>query len=90
MTLGVIPLVGQVAQSVEQRTENPRVGGSIPSLPTFSPPPSQFPSSLLPTSKVEFINLITVGIKFGRFIFNRPKIVPPSSVLFPLLDPIWF
>ncbi len=27
-------LVGQVAQSVEQRTENPRVGGSIPSLPT--------------------------------------------------------
>ena len=23
---------GQVAQSVEQRTENPRVGGSIPSL----------------------------------------------------------
>ena len=26
--------VGQVAQSVEQRTENPRVGGSIPSLTT--------------------------------------------------------
>ncbi len=25
---------GQVAQSVEQRTENPCVGGSIPSLPT--------------------------------------------------------
>ncbi len=25
---------GQVAQSVEQRTENPRVGGSIPSLAT--------------------------------------------------------
>ena len=24
--------IGQVAQSVEQRTENPRVGGSIPSL----------------------------------------------------------
>jgi hypothetical protein len=25
---------GQVAQLVEQRTENPRVGGSIPSLAT--------------------------------------------------------
>jgi hypothetical protein len=25
---------GQVAQLVEQRTENPRVGGSIPSLPS--------------------------------------------------------
>ena len=28
-------VVGTVAQSVEQRTENPRVGGSIPSRPTF-------------------------------------------------------
>ena len=27
-----IPINAQVAQSVEQRTENPRVGGSIPSL----------------------------------------------------------
>ena len=27
-------MVGTVAQSVEQRTENPRVGGSIPSRPT--------------------------------------------------------
>ena len=27
----------QVAQSVEQRTENPRVGGSIPPLGTISP-----------------------------------------------------
>jgi hypothetical protein len=26
------PPLGQVAQLVEQRTENPRVGGSIPSL----------------------------------------------------------
>jgi hypothetical protein len=26
---------GQVAQLVEQRTENPRVGGSIPSLATI-------------------------------------------------------
>ena len=29
---------GTVAQSVEQRTENPRVGGSIPSRPTTTPP----------------------------------------------------
>ena len=28
---------GQVAQSVEQETENLRVGGSIPSLATFLP-----------------------------------------------------
>ena len=27
-------LIGQIAQLVEQRTENPRVGGSIPSLAT--------------------------------------------------------
>ena len=27
--------IAQVAQSVEQRTENPRVGGSIPSLGTI-------------------------------------------------------
>ena len=30
-------LKGQIAQLVEQRTENPRVGGSIPSLTTLSP-----------------------------------------------------
>ena len=29
------PVCGQVAQSVEQRIENPRVGGSIPSLATI-------------------------------------------------------
>lgn len=28
----IAPLFGQIAQSVEQRTENPRVGGSIPPL----------------------------------------------------------
>ena len=27
-----LSLFAQIAQSVEQRTENPRVGGSIPSL----------------------------------------------------------
>jgi hypothetical protein len=29
--------IGQVAQLVEQRTENPRVGGSIPPLATNNP-----------------------------------------------------
>jgi hypothetical protein len=29
-------LSGQIAQLVEQRTENPRVGGSIPPLATIS------------------------------------------------------
>ena len=28
-------MYAQIAQSVEQRTENPRVGGSIPSLGTL-------------------------------------------------------
>ena len=37
----------QVAQSVEQRTENPRVGGSIPSLSTIS--------KNLPLRKVFFV-----------------------------------
>ncbi len=30
----IAPSPGQIAQSVEQRTENPRVGGSIPPLAT--------------------------------------------------------
>ncbi len=34
---------GQVAQSVEQRTENPRVGGSIPSLATIDINMSKLP-----------------------------------------------
>jgi hypothetical protein len=35
---------GQVAQLVEQRTENPRVVGSIPTLATTSPVRSRLPS----------------------------------------------
>ena len=33
--IGVAIFFAQVAQSVEQGTENPRVGGSIPSLSTI-------------------------------------------------------
>tara|TARA_Y100000588_G_scaffold333031_1_gene371658 strand:- start:88 stop:327 length:240 start_codon:yes stop_codon:yes gene_type:complete len=39
---------GQIAQSVEQRTENPRVGGSIPSLATFKKPPIPMGALLFP------------------------------------------
>ena len=35
---GEARFLGQVAQLVEQRTENPRVGGSIPSLATLMTP----------------------------------------------------
>jgi hypothetical protein len=38
-----LPLLAQVAQLVEQRIENPRVGGSIPSLGTIFP----FPAMIL-------------------------------------------
>ncbi len=31
------PAIAQIAQSVEQRTENPRVAGSIPALGTTGP-----------------------------------------------------
>ena len=37
---------GQVAQLVEQRTENPRVGGSIPSLAIHSKRPPDFTSGI--------------------------------------------
>jgi hypothetical protein len=37
-----VSLSGQVAQLVEQRTENPRVGGSIPSLATIHSPEPLF------------------------------------------------
>ena len=33
--MAIFPFDGQVAQLVEQRTENPRVGGSIPPLATI-------------------------------------------------------
>ena len=39
-----VPFGAEVAHSVEQRTENPRVGGSIPSLGTLLYP--QYPGSI--------------------------------------------
>ena len=35
LEISIMARVGQIAQLVEQRTENPRVGGSIPSLATI-------------------------------------------------------
>ena len=35
-SVGAVRCIGQVAQLVEQGIENPRVGGSIPSLATTS------------------------------------------------------
>ena len=44
----MVPLKGQVAQLVEQWTENPRVGGSIPPLATISllKEPRQFKATI--------------------------------------------
>src|SRR4029078_9616293 len=52
----ISPPLGQVAQLVEQRTENPRVGGSIPSLAIRCNFPSElrFAQLMTPTSAVRF------------------------------------
>src|SRR6266480_4216252 len=44
----------QVAQLVEQRTENPRVGGSIPSLGTITTPSSSVAYVTRRVSRVPF------------------------------------
>ena len=56
----------QVAQSVEQRTENPRVGGSIPSLSTISKKPS-FKEGffVLRSYRTEHIGPLGDGPRFG-------------------------
>ena len=46
--------VGEIAQSVEQRTENPCVGGSIPPLATTYSP------YLLNTSKTLFLRAVII------------------------------
>ena len=50
---------GQVAQLVEQRTENPRVGGSIPPLATIS---NQIPS----------LNSYALQSRKSAFVLNPP------------------
>ncbi len=46
---------GDVAQLVEQRTENPCVGGSIPSITTLEKPPAE--AFFLSFSMINFDNL---------------------------------
>ena len=46
---------GDVAQLVEQRTENPCVGGSIPSITTLEKPPAE--AFFLSLSMINFDNL---------------------------------
>ena len=48
----LIHAVAQIAQSVEQGIENPRVGGSIPSLGTISKPNFKKSELLTQNSKI--------------------------------------
>ena len=66
---------GYVAQSVEQRTENPRVGGSIPPVATtFKRSQLSWIECLATNQKVRGSN------PFGRTIYNR-KIAQFGSAL---------
>ena len=49
-----VPIDGQVAQSVEQWTENPRVGSSILPLATTTPHTQEFAGYIRPTCPREF------------------------------------
>ena len=71
----VVPSIGQVAQLVEQRTENPRVGGSIPSLATISSGLIDVPRSLkrnsqLPTNQELIRNSHDLIGEVGRRWFH--------------------
>ncbi len=48
-------LSGQIAQSVEQRTENPCVAGSIPVLATFAEKASAFSAFFLSPQPLNFL-----------------------------------
>ena len=65
--------LAQVAQSVEQRTENPRVGGSIPPLGTIGPSTDirQHPEKL---------RIHGFGIFFLAY---RPKVTPARGSALP-------
>ena len=68
-------IYGSVAQSVEQRTENPRVDGSIPSGSTISADLAHLVERHL--AKVEVASSSLVIRSIGHFVFY---IVP---ILFP-------
>ena len=59
------PQTGQIAQSVEQRTENPCVPGSIPGLATI------LQKTQLQKNKNHIIYSYTMLINFKRFIMLK-------------------
>jgi len=69
----------QVAQSVEQRTENPRVGGSIPSLGNLL---SRCLSTVFLFLVLSFSSLSFSSLSFSSF-FSRSCLSPCFSIYFP-------
>ena len=63
------PISGDVAQLVEQRTENPCVGGSIPSITTLEKPPDE--AFFYRYQMINFDNLAkTICILTFKFLFK--------------------
>src|SRR5210317_1792389 len=73
-------LVGQIAQLVEQRIENPRVGGSIPSLATILSLNQYVVSQLSHTGTQQWLHSENETV-FGKF-----KFAVANTVLFPKLS----
>jgi hypothetical protein len=74
------PPPGQVAQLVEQRTENPRVGGSTPSLATLTVPSSEAPPSCGPVwCAVSLVARISVCSESSVQMLDGPiqRRIPP-------------
>ena len=55
----------QVAQLVEQRTENPRVGGSIPPLGT-----TFFEGNFFAFTKINYTALLEKSLNFDNFLVS--------------------
>ena len=78
------PPLGQVAQLVEQRTENPRVDGSIPPLATIFKSPNSFRAfSRLPVAPV-LAGLR--GFASRASPLNISRFWPSPASLFPVLS----
>jgi hypothetical protein len=84
----LIPPVAQIAQSVEQRIENPRVGGSIPPLGTIKKQkarPCDGLFVLCPTASSSITKYIHVFCPSGQlklFWFAPGKPGPPLGTIF--------
>jgi hypothetical protein len=61
---------GQVAQLVEQRTENPCVGGSIPSLATFSQTQAHWCA--------QFVSTLSAMMRRSEPAYFPITLMPPS------------